>query len=134
MPFDAWSRGYAPAFDNVPGVPITGSTGGRWQRWYNGGAQAKVVGSNIEIGFEHTGVSYKIDGGGQTPLIASGNSIDTLSSDLCAALVQKAKVSMVVKDSDVSTGRIPRIHNYFYGGEFTNTTRSNLTVTAMTTS
>ena len=124
-----WS--YAPALNNVPGFPITGSTGGRWQRWYPSGSQAIQAGSDIQITFAPTGVSYKIDGIEQTPQTVSGNPIDTLSPELCATLVQEAKVSMVEKDSDVSTGGAPRVSNYLYGGAWTDTTRSNLTITAL---
>ena len=67
------------------------------------------AGSDIQITFAPTGVSYKIDGIEQTPQTVSGNPIDTLSQELCTALVQEAKVSMVVKDSDVSTGGAPRV-------------------------
>ena len=125
----SWVWNQAPALDNVPRFPMPA---GRWRRWHDGGAQSIVAGSNTQLTFAPTRASYKIDGVEQTSSAACGNQIGYLSPALCAALLHEAKVAMVVKDFDVSTGGVPRINNYLFGGAFTNTTRSNLTITAIT--
>ena len=107
---------------------------GRFQQWYQGGASALQNGSHAELEFLPSGLSYRIDGVLQTPTLNTGNPIDSLSSGPCAALVAEVKVSIAVKDSDVTPGGVPRISNYLYGGAWTThaSGRSNLMITAIT--
>ena len=84
-------------------------------------------GSHVELDLQPTGFTYKINGVAQTTSLASGNNNDPLTSELCAALVAEAEVSLAVRDS----GAAP-INNYFYGGAWATTNRTGLMITCPT--
>ena len=67
-----------------------------------------------------------IDGVAQAPDASSGNAVDPWSTSLCDVLVAAAKESIAVFESG---GVTP--NNYLYGGAYTVTNRSNLTITSV---